>query len=65
MAKITMDINTPIEVRAKLYSELAQYIAPKRKAIEHTGDPTGTGPALGVLVVPMKQSWPEAVTEDP
>jgi hypothetical protein len=65
MAKIAMDINTPIEVRAKLYSELAQYIAPKRKAIEHTGDPTGTGAALGVLVVPMKELRPEAVTEGP
>ena len=60
-----MDINTPIDVRAKLYSELAQYIAPKRKAIEHTGDLTGIGATLGVLVVPMKESRPEAVTEGP
>jgi hypothetical protein len=63
MARIAMDINTPIDLRSKLYSELAQYIAPKRKAIEHTGDATGTGAALGVLVVPMKQLRPEAVTE--
>jgi hypothetical protein len=38
-----MDITTPIEVRAKLYSELAQYIPPKRKAIERTGESTGIG----------------------
>jgi hypothetical protein len=65
MARIAMDINTPIEVRAKLYRELAQYIAPKRKAIEHTGDPTGTGAALGLLVVPMKEPRSEAATERP
>ena len=65
MARIAMDINTPIEVRAKLYSEHAQYIAPKRKAIEYTGDPTGTGAALGLLVVSMKEPRPEAVTEGP
>src|ERR1700726_5250372 len=34
MARIAMDSKTPIDLRAKLYGELAQYIAPKRKAIE-------------------------------
>jgi hypothetical protein len=43
MARIAMDIKTPIDIRAKLFSELAQYIAPKRKAIEHTGQSTGVG----------------------
>jgi hypothetical protein len=47
MASIAMDINTPIEIRSKLYSELAQYIAPKRKAIEHTGDPRAIAFDLG------------------
>ena len=29
--------NTP-ELRGRMYSELAHYVAPKRKAIEHSGD---------------------------
>jgi hypothetical protein len=65
MAMIAMDIKTPIDIRAKLYSELAQYIAPKRKAIEYSGESTGIGPVLGVLAVPMKQPVQEAVTEHP
>jgi hypothetical protein len=64
MARIAMDINTPIDLRAKLYSELAQYIAPKRKAIEYSGE-SGVGPVLGVLAVPMKAQVQEAVTEHP
>jgi len=60
-----MDIKTPIDIRAKLYSELAQYIAPKRKAIEHSGGSTDVGPMLGLLAIPMKESMPEAVTEHP
>ena len=40
MARIAMDETMPIEVRARMYAELAQYIAPKRRAIEHTADVT-------------------------
>jgi hypothetical protein len=65
MARIAMDIKTPIDLRTKLYSELAQYIAPKRKAVEHTGESTGVGAMLGLLAIPMKESRPEAVTERP
>ena len=32
-----MDMTTPVEVRARMFAELAGYVAPKRKAIEHTG----------------------------
>jgi hypothetical protein len=65
MARIAMDPETPIDLRAKLYSELAQYVAPKRKPIEHTGGSTGVGPMLGLLAIPMKESMPEAATEHP
>jgi hypothetical protein len=65
MARIAMDIKTPIDIRAKLYSELAQYIAPKRKAIELSGESAGVGPMLGVIAIPMKDPLPEAVTEHP
>jgi hypothetical protein len=34
MARIAMNTKNPIELRAQMFKELAQYIAPKRKAIE-------------------------------
>ncbi len=39
MARIAMNAKNPAELRGKMYSELAQYMWPKRRAIEHTGDP--------------------------
>jgi hypothetical protein len=39
MARIAMNKKTPIEIRARLFSELAQYVAPKRKALEHSAQP--------------------------
>src|SRR5919206_903670 len=36
MARIAMDEANPVELRAKMFAELAQYVAPKRKAVEHT-----------------------------
>src|SRR3954451_13166735 len=38
MALLAMDETVAIELRIKLYCELAGYIAPKLKAVEHTGD---------------------------
>ena len=39
MAKIAMDCTNPVEIRARMYAELAQYVAPKRKAVQvDTGD---------------------------
>jgi hypothetical protein len=38
MALIGMDKNNPAELRGRMFSELAQYVAPKRKAVEHSGD---------------------------
>jgi len=37
MASIAMDRQNPVEIRARMYAELAQYIAPKRKAIQVDG----------------------------
>ena len=34
MARIAMDTQHPVEVRARMYAELAGYVAPKRKAIQ-------------------------------
>lgn len=37
MAGIAMAPDTGPDLRARMFAELAQYIAPKRKAVEHTG----------------------------
>ncbi len=34
MAKVAMDSDTPLEIRASLLKELAQYVYPKRKALD-------------------------------
>lgn len=33
MARIAMDVTTSVEVRARMFAELAGYVAPKRKAV--------------------------------
>jgi len=38
MARIAMNEKNPVELRARMFAELAQYVAPKRKALEHSGD---------------------------
>ncbi len=38
MARIAMDENAELILRAQMYKELAQYVAPKRKAVEVTGE---------------------------
>jgi hypothetical protein len=37
MAKLAMDKSNAPELRGRMYAELAQYVAPKRKALEHSG----------------------------
>jgi hypothetical protein len=38
MALIAMNEKNPVELRGRMFAELAQYVAPKRKALEHSGD---------------------------
>ncbi len=38
MALIALDASNPPELRGRMFSELAQYVFPKRKAIEYSGD---------------------------
>jgi hypothetical protein len=38
MARIATDESNPIELRARMFAELAQYVAPKRKAVEYSGE---------------------------
>jgi len=37
MARIAMNPKVRLEVRARMFAELAQYVYPKRKAVEHGG----------------------------
>jgi hypothetical protein len=39
MARIAMNKKNPVELRGRMFSELAQYVAPKRKALEHSAEP--------------------------
>ena len=38
MARIALDVRNPLDIRGRMYSELAQYVAPKRRAVEHSTD---------------------------
>jgi hypothetical protein len=38
MARIAMDKSAALELRGRMYAELAQYVYPKRKAIAHSGE---------------------------
>jgi hypothetical protein len=50
MAQIAMDESNEPALRGKMFAELAQYIHPKRKALEHSGPDGGAIPLLRVIV---------------
>lgn len=59
MAEIAEDESNPVELRAQMYKEVAQYVEPKRKAIEVTG-PEG-GPISVVSSKPLSlEEWQAA-----
>jgi hypothetical protein len=49
MVSIATDPRASLELRARMYAELAQYVYPKRKAVELAGDPDGTTPVRIVV----------------
>jgi len=58
MAKIAMDDAAPIEVRARMFSELATYVAPKRKAVEHSAkEERGRSRLVGCLRMQAPNSF--------
>ena len=66
MARIAMDEAVPIEVRARMFAELAQYIAPKRRAIEHTGDgTTHQFVIMGAMPDATAEEWERRNNPDP
>jgi hypothetical protein len=58
MAQLAMDEGADRSLRFQAFKELAQYIHPKRKAIEISGENDKPTQTSGVLVVPL-----EAVSE--
>ena len=36
MATIALEAQNSVELRARMFSDLAQYVAPKRRAIDHS-----------------------------
>jgi len=46
MARIALDESVDLQIRAAMYKELAQYVAPKRKALEHSGDGSAAIPIV-------------------
>jgi hypothetical protein len=56
MARIAMDENQPMQLWTTMYRELAQYVAPKRKAVEVTGE--DGGPLKGELTI---SAWLESI----
>ena len=46
MALIANDESVDLSLRAQMLKELAQYIAPKRKAVEHSGDAAAVIPMV-------------------
>ncbi|WP_157522338.1 hypothetical protein [Mitsuaria sp. 7] len=53
MALIAMDESNPPELRGRMFSELAQYVAPKRRALDM--DAPSTAPVTIRLGIPVKQ----------
>jgi hypothetical protein len=54
MARIAMDESQPMALRASMYRELAQYVAPKRKALEHKGEMASSNPPVFVIDIGNK-----------
>jgi hypothetical protein len=50
MAKIAMNESHTPELRGRMYAELAQYVYPKRKAVELAGDPVGSASQSKLVV---------------
>ena len=57
MALIALDETNPPELRGKMFAELAGYVAPKRKAVEHSTEP-GTVMLSPLVVTFVKADKP-------
>jgi hypothetical protein len=62
MARIAMDEKHTPELRARMYSELATYLFPKRRAVELAADPVT--PQQSKLVVEFVRAKPQVAPSD-
>jgi hypothetical protein len=62
MARIAMDEQHTPELRGRMYAELAQYVYPKRKAVELAADPVA--PLQSRLVVEFVRAKPQVAPSD-
>jgi hypothetical protein len=62
MARIAMDKRHTPELRGRMYAELAQYVYPKRKAVELAADPVT--PQQSNLVVEFVRAAPQVAPSD-
>lgn len=62
MVQIAQDEKAPLELRARMYSELAQYTAPKRKAVDMSSSDgsVSTGPHEIIVRVVKPTAFAEA-----
>jgi hypothetical protein len=51
------------ELRGRMFAELAQYVYPKRKAVELKGDPENSVPTDNKLIVEFVRARPTEVQE--
>jgi hypothetical protein len=49
----------PVDLRAKMFAELAQYVAPKRKAVEHSGPDGDAIPHEHLHVIDISKLTPD------
>jgi hypothetical protein len=62
MALIAMDEKVEVAIRAKMYAELARYLCPKRKAVEHRGqDGSPRFVILGACEGASAEAWERRV----
>jgi hypothetical protein len=67
MARIATNEKNSPELRGRMYAELAQYLYPKRKAVELAGDPEKAGPTQSRLIVQFVragENQPQVATSD-
>jgi hypothetical protein len=58
MALIAMDTANPPELRGRMYAELAQYVAPKRRALDVSAE---SGPPVTIRIGIPQKSATEAI----
>lgn len=59
MARIAMDPDSPVELRGRMFAELAQYVAPKRRALDVAADQQR--PVTIRIGIPAKNPEPRSV----